>query len=439
MSLSPKKYFFLYAIVVLILIGLQAFYIFNSYKLQEKELNSDAIKIVSSFIEQMNNLENEDEEVLIRSFKMLSHDKQKQFNELNFIQSEIIKRHQYLSLILDSLLTNATQKNGFEIAVEKKVYSIYDELNSKEILGNKPLIIYQTKSKVINPRNINENIWSTNDLTNESDTDLGIDVREEHKYKIRSSVDYELKNVNLLVIKKITPLILISALILIFLIYLYTITLKNLSLQEKKIKELHLTIDSIAHELNTPITTLKFASQQIEDSSNKTIIQRQISRLENTVQAIFLEDNSEEELVQELEVENYLNGLKNHFSNVAILENISYQYNHVLSKKDFELIVYNLIENSSKYGADTIELNLNFDKNIFIKVSDNGLGIPEEEFENIFKKYFRVNRGVNQNVGGMGVGLYLVKNCVEQNGGNIKVSNQKNGGVQFEITIPNGK
>lgn len=276
-------------------------------------------------------------------------------------------------------------------------------------------------------------------MNNETDTDLGIDIKEEHKYTIKSKVNCELKNVQILVLKKILPLILISAVILIFLVFLYYQTTKNLKLQEQKNKQLHLTIDCIAHELNTPIMTLKFASQQIENPSYKTIIQRQINRLEKTVQTIFLDDNSEEELLQELEVENYINRLKKQFSNVVILDHISYHSNQVLTKKDFELIVYNLIENSSKYGADTIELDLKFDKNISINVSDNGIGIPEIDLENIFEKYYRVDRKINQNVNGVGLGLYLIENCVERYGGNIKVSNLKNGGVQFEIMIPNEK
>ena len=439
MNHSPKNYSILYAFIVLVLVGLQAYYIFNSYQLQEKELNNEAYRIASSILVKMNDYEVENEEELIRKFKKLSHNKDKQFDELNIIQSKIGTRHQDLSKELDVLLVNIYKEKGFDIAIEKKIYSIYDEINSKEILDKEPLIIYQSQSKILHPININESIWSTNDLNNETDTDLGIEIKEEHKYRIKSNVNYELKNVQFLVLRKILPLILISAVILFFLVFLYYQTTKNLKLQEQKNKQLHLTIDSIAHELNTPITTLKFASQQIVDASNKEIIQRQITRLENTVQAIFLEDNSEEDLLQKSEVESYLNTLQQQFSNVTILDNISYQSNQVLSKKDFELIVYNLIENSSKYGADSIELYLNFDKNIFIKVSDNGIGIPEEDLVNIFEKYFRVDRDINQNVNGVGLGLYLVKNCVEQNGGNIKVSNQKNRGVQFEIMIPNEK
>lgn len=69
MNHSPKNYSILYAFIVLILVALQAYYIFNSYQLQEKELNNEAYRIASSILGKMNDYEEENEEELIRKFK----------------------------------------------------------------------------------------------------------------------------------------------------------------------------------------------------------------------------------------------------------------------------------------------------------------------------------------------------------------------------------
>lgn len=156
------------------MIGLQGYYIFNSFQLEEKELKSDAVKIATTILAEMHNLEDESEEDLIKNFKKMSHINNEQFGELNVIKSEVNLRFKKLSEKLDALLLKASSDYGYEIALEKKVNSIYDEINSKEILGDKPLLIYQSSAKIVEPKTINEGIWATNDLSNETDTDLGI-------------------------------------------------------------------------------------------------------------------------------------------------------------------------------------------------------------------------------------------------------------------------
>lgn len=69
--------------------------------------------------------------------------------------------------------------------------------------------------------------------------------------------------------------------------------------------------------------------------------------------------------------------------------------------------------------------------------SDNGIGIPINDLPFIFDKYYRVDRSINQNVSGLGIGLYLVKTIIERYLGTINVENNKEKGVQFLIVLPN--
>lgn len=96
-----------------------------------------------------------------------------------------------------------------------------------------------------------------------------------------------------------------------------------------------------------------------------------------------------------------------------------------------------MIENSVKYGASEIVLDFKFQKKITLNFSDNGIGIPTNDLPLIFDKYYRVNRSINQNVSGLGVGLFLVKNTIERYLGTINVQNNKDKGVQFLIVLPN--
>jgi signal transduction histidine kinase len=116
---------------------------------------------------------------------------------------------------------------------------------------------------------------------------------EKDYYLVKSKSTFQLLNVKFLVLKKIIPLIIISLLIAILIVILFRNSIKNLNRQEKKISQLHTTIDSIAHELNTPITTLKFSVAQSSDSETKALLERQIKRLENIVSSIHNNDSDD--------------------------------------------------------------------------------------------------------------------------------------------------
>ncbi len=438
MNQSKKSYSVLFALVLLILIALQGYYIYNSYKLEEKELKTEASKVALNVFNEMDRLKREtDEDKLIEGFKKLSHDRNRQFDELKMIQSKAGIHHKILNKTVDSLLNYFSKDNGYEIALRKDVYSIYDEINHKELLLKKPIVVYNSTAKIQHPQNINQSVWASDDINNQTDSDLGIDKNERHKYKIKSKADFELLNARFLILKKIIPLLLISLLIVTLIVYLFWKSIKNLSKQQQKNAQLHLTIDSIAHELNTPITTLKFALQQINHSETKDVMMRQVDRLENTVDSIFSDNEAEADLLSETNLNEMMKSVKKQFSTVNIQFSLNFENNLHLTTKDFKQILINLIENSAKYGSENVFLDFNFTEIISLRFLDDGIGIPPEDLLHVFDKYYRVNRLVNQNINGLGLGLYLVNNTVKKYSGEISVKNNEKNGVEFLIKIPN--
>ena len=125
------------------------------------------------------------------------------------------------------------------------------------------------------------------------------------------------------------------------------------------------------------------------------------------------------------------------FPAINITHQIIFEKNGRFLTKDFQQIFQNLIENSIKYGASEILLDFKFQKEITLNFSDNGIGIPINDLPFIFDKYYRVDRSINQNVSGLGIGLYLVKKIIESYLGTINVENNKEKGVQFLIVLPN--
>ncbi|MDM1299591.1 HAMP domain-containing histidine kinase [Empedobacter falsenii] len=438
MKLSKKHYTFIFSFALIVLVALQAYYIYNSYRLIEKDMNKEASEIALKVADEMNQIQKViDEDNLINSFKMLSHEKDKQFDELNVIRFKINNNHQIFTSKVDSLVDFYSKGEDYKIALKMEIYSIYDEINNKELLPNKPLVMYRTSSKINHPKSINQSVWSSDDISNQKDSDLGIDESVRHKYKVKSQTYYELLNLKFLILKKIIPLIIVSLLIVGLIVFLYWKSLKNLSRQEEKINQLHLTIDSIAHELNTPITTMKFALHQVQHQETKQMMNRQINRLEQTVDSIFVRNDENSELLDEVILSEIIQNIQLQYPEVKLIHQSIFEKNNVLRTKDFQQIAQNLIENSVKYGASEIVLNFKFQKEIKLSFSDNGIGIPTNDLSFIFDKYYRVNRSINQNVSGLGVGLFLVKNTIERYLGTINVQNNKDKGVQFLIILPN--
>ncbi|MGV0978036.1 sensor histidine kinase [Empedobacter falsenii] len=438
MKLSKKHYTFIFSFALIVLVALQAYYIYNSYRLIEKDMNKEASEIALKVADEMNQIQKViDEDNLINSFKMLSHEKDKQFDELNVIRFKINNNHQIFTSKVDSLVDFYSKGENYKIALKMEIYSIYDEINNKELLPNKPLVMYRTSSKINHPKSINQSVWSSDDISNQKDSDLGIDESVRHKYKVKSQTYYELLNLKFLILKKIIPLIIVSLLIVGLIVFLYWKSLKNLSRQEEKINQLHLTIDSIAHELNTPITTMKFALHQVQHPETKQMMNRQINRLEQTVDSIFVKNDENSELLDEVILSEIIQNIQLQYPEIKFIHQSIFEKNNVLRTKDFQQIAHNLIDNSVKYGASEIVLNFKFQKEIKLSFSDNGIGIPTNDLSFIFDKYYRVNRSVNQNVSGLGVGLFLVKNTVERYLGTINVQNNKDKGVQFLIVLQN--
>jgi signal transduction histidine kinase len=77
------------------------------------------------------------------------------------------------------------------------------------------------------------------------------------------------------------------------------------------------------------------------------------------------------------------------------------------------------------------------EKSAEFKIADKGIGIPQEDLPHLFSSFFRAKN--TQNIGGYGLGLSIVRNCVDALDGEIDVESEINKGTAFTVTIPSGK
>lgn len=228
--------------------------------------------------------------------------------------------------------------------------------------------------------------------------------------------------------------------------------------KEEKIKSIKLydtLFNSISHELRTPIAAIYGSADNLlnnyhnlsEENKNKLISGMHgaseklnnlignllnISRLETGQLSIKKDWCNLSELVNSA-----ITTIQQEYANSVIISRID--ENFPLVKLDYglmEQVIYNISHNSLVHNNEQIEITISCslkNKNLIIEISDNGLGIPEDEIEKIFDKFYSIK---NKTGSGTGLGLSVAKGFIEAHNGKIKASNNEGKGVTFSIFIP---
>jgi two-component system, OmpR family, phosphate regulon sensor histidine kinase PhoR len=232
----------------------------------------------------------------------------------------------------------------------------------------------------------------------------------------------------------------------------------NTQLVKRSIMKQQLT-SNIAHELKTPISSLKgyietiLNNPELEPAKIHYFIvkaYKQTERLSQLVNDIALlnkiEESSDLYAKEKVLVKSVFNEVLESLSdtlknNPVTIENrisddvvINVNYSLLFS------VFRNLLENSLNYGGPGITVNIrNYheDTNFYyFTFADNGLGVDEEHLPRLFERFYRVDPGRSRKMGGTGLGLAIVKNAILSFKGDISVRNRKGGGLEFLFSLP---
>lgn len=111
-------------------------------------------------------------------------------------------------------------------------------------------------------------------------------------------------------------------------------------------------------------------------------------------------------------------------------------------RQKVEQVLINLVTNAIKYGQDKGKVEVRFydmDKQILTEVSDDGVGIPQEDIPRIFERFYRVDKSRSREAGGTGLGLSIVKHIIEAHKQTINARSSENAGSTFSFTLQKGK
>lgn len=219
-------------------------------------------------------------------------------------------------------------------------------------------------------------------------------------------------------------------------------------------------VSNASHELKTPITiisgfieTIKLGHIKDEKQLNHfiEIMEKEVKRLAlltdnllhlSRAEKILAENNEEKTLNLRLLLEE----IRKSFFNIAERKKIEIEIKAddkeiktKLSNEWFRTVIGNLIDNSIKYSNNDSKIELiGYIKGEYlsITVKDEGIGIPKEELENIFRRFYRVNKSRNRKIEGNGLGLAIVKNMVYSINGKINIESEVGLGTKIVLEFP---
>jgi signal transduction histidine kinase/ligand-binding sensor domain-containing protein/DNA-binding response OmpR family regulator len=217
---------------------------------------------------------------------------------------------------------------------------------------------------------------------------------------------------------------------------------------------------NISHEFRTPLTLIFGPAKDIidETSESKTkqnagIIKRNASRLYGLVnQLLDLSKLEAGKMTLEASEQNIiplLKGLVLSFTSLAERKKITLQLNTIeenlnvyIDKDKVEKIITNLLSNAFKFTPEGGKIDFTVEKmikDVEIRITDDGAGIPEERIDKIFDRFFQVDGSHTRKGEGTGIGLALTKELVELHKGKIKVESKEGEGTTFTVLLPLGK
>jgi len=196
-------------------------------------------------------------------------------------------------------------------------------------------------------------------------------------------------------------------------------------------------LSGISHDLRTPLTRMKLQIAFIKDKDLANKLAEDINEMEKMLNeylqftsSTYLEKNEKfnlSELIADI-VKKYNN---NNISN-KLLSGV-----YIVGRKNLiKRCVNNLIDNAIKYGDKVnVELSKN-NNNLFIKVEDNGPGISEKEYDNVFKPFYKIDKGRADSKSSVGLGLSIASDIIRSHGGNIKLEKSSLNGLGVKIFLP---
>jgi signal transduction histidine kinase len=259
------------------------------------------------------------------------------------------------------------------------------------------------------------------------------------------------------ILKSILAQIMFALVLLISTGAAFFFTYRNLRKQEALNTLRNDFINNISHELKTPVSTVSVALEALKTFDRKNdpsksdeyldIAFSEMKRLDQLISQILntsiLEDNAGYLKPEEADLisltKDVLNSMQVRFDQKKAKIEFIASADKIILKLDklhIQGVLINILDNSLKYCRDNPEIRVTLEQgksSEYLRISDNGPGIPKEYLSKVFDKFFRVPKGDIHNIKGYGLGLSFADLVMKNHSGSISVMNKKEGGCEFTL------
>ena len=217
-------------------------------------------------------------------------------------------------------------------------------------------------------------------------------------------------------------------------------------------------VSNVSHELKTPLSSVKVLSESIllmEDVPKEMYVEflhdinSEVDRMTaiiNDLLTLVKLDQKEIPLnFKEIDLNQLLAGINKRLQPLADAKGVSLEGDYLkeitadADEMKLSLAISNLVDNAIKYTPEggTVKVTLDADhQNVFITVADTGIGIPEQEVNRIFERFYRVDKTRDRETGGTGLGLSITHATIMMHKGSIKVNSKEEEGTTILVRIP---
>ena len=196
-------------------------------------------------------------------------------------------------------------------------------------------------------------------------------------------------------------------------------------------------LSGISHDLRTPLTRIKLQLAFIKDKQLSNKLSGDVIEMEKMLnEYLQFSKNRSSEKGEKFNLSKLLDDTIKKYDNKNIVIEISQNILFHGKKTLINRCISNLLDNAVKYGKN-IKVNLKkSNNNIILLIDDDGPGIPKNEYENVFKPFYKIDKSRNETKSSVGLGMSIASDIIQSHGGNIKLEKSILKGLRVKITLP---
>ena len=196
-------------------------------------------------------------------------------------------------------------------------------------------------------------------------------------------------------------------------------------------------LSGISHDLRTPLTRIKLQLTFIKDKEISNKLSQDVSEMEKMLnEYLQFASNRSSETSETFDISELILNTVNKYENKNIVFNTNSKIIFSGRKNLIRRCLNNFIDNSIKYGKNVVVDLKKSSNNLIITIDDDGPGIQEKEYENVFKPFYKIDKSRGDSKSSVGLGISIASDIVQSHGGNIKSEKSLLNGLRVKISLP---